>query len=73
MTAELAPHATPGGRAAHGRAAREACPRRSHAGFEPTGRDPIAFRRRLSRPDERDYEAFRQAPADGRIAGSRGY
>ncbi len=43
MTAEVAPHPTPDERAAHGRAAREACPRRSHASFEPGDRDPIAL------------------------------
>ncbi len=36
-------HLTPEERAAHGRTAREACPRRSHASFEPTGRDAIAL------------------------------
>ncbi len=43
MPAEAAPHPTPEERAARGRAAREASPRRSQASFEPSGRDPIAL------------------------------
>ncbi len=43
MPAEAAPHPTPEERAVRGRAAREACPRRSHASFESSGRDPIAL------------------------------
>jgi uncharacterized protein (DUF2252 family) len=43
MAEAAAPHPSPEERTAHGRAAREACPRRSHAGFEPTGRDAIGL------------------------------
>ncbi|HEX4521484.1 MAG TPA: DUF2252 domain-containing protein [Gaiellaceae bacterium] len=36
-------HPTPEERAARGKAAREACSRRRHANFEPTGRDPVSL------------------------------